>query len=166
MRYSAFGGAAATKIALQPIKQAMKILFRQKQGSRPTRFLIAGEGGQGIQTAAQVLAKAAFEEGKSVLYIPNFGVEQRGGASIAFLVIDKEPVVYPKFEKADILVILSERIKKRVKRYQSSKTEVISDQNNISALKKILSLTKIVKKETLKRALKEKLGAKFKDEDF
>lgn len=130
------------------------------------KILIAGEGGQGIQTAGQVLAKAAFEEGKKVLYIPNFGVEQRGGASLAFVVIDKNPVVYPKFEKADILVILSERIKKRVIRYQGPKTKVISEKNNILALKKILDLTKIVKKEILKKILKEKLGARFKDEEF
>lgn len=130
------------------------------------KILIAGEGGQGIQTAGQVLAKAAFEEGKKVLYIPNFGVEQRGGASIAFVVIDKNPVVYPKFEKADILVILSERIRERVIRYQGPKTKVIKEKNNIVALKKILDLTNVVKKETLKKTLKEKLGAKFKDEEF
>jgi len=130
------------------------------------KILFAGEGGQGIQTAAQVLAKAAFKEGKNVLYIPNFGVEQRGGASIAFLVIDERPVVYPKFEKADILVILSERIKARVERYQGSETILISEKDNLSALKKILGTTKIVKKENVKKALKEKLGVKFKEREF
>lgn len=130
------------------------------------KILIAGEGGQGIQTVAQVLAKAAFKEGKNSLYIPNFGVEQRGGASIAFLVIDKNPVVYPKFEKADILAILSKRVKKRVEKYQGLKTRVISDENNLIVLKKILNLTKVVKKETVKSCLKEKLGVKFKDEEF
>lgn len=130
------------------------------------KILIAGEGGQGIQTAAQVLAKAAFKEKQNVLYIPNFGVEQRGGASIAFLVIDKKPIVYPKFEKADILVILSERIKNRVVRYQGPETKIIKEKDNVSALKKILSLTNIVKRENVKQALKEKLGSKFKDEEF
>lgn len=130
------------------------------------KILIAGEGGQGVQTAAQVLAKAAFEEGKKVLYIPNFGVEQRGGASIAFLVIDKNPVVYPKFEKADILGILSDRISKRVARYKGPDTKVISVSDNLTLLKKILKETGVVKKETVKRALKEKLGARFKDEKF
>lgn len=130
------------------------------------KILFAGEGGQGVQTAAQVLAKAAFKEGKKVLYIPNFGVEQRGGASIAFLVIDKNPVVYPKFEKADILVILSGRIKDKIERYQGPQTKIILKDNNIAALKEILKLTKIVKKETVKNALKEKLGERFKDEEF
>lgn len=130
------------------------------------KILIAGEGGQGIQTAAQALAEAAFKEGKNILYIPNFGVEQRGGASIAFIVIDKNPVVYPKFEKAELLVILSDKIKNRIKRYQGPKSKVIIEKNNISALKKILNLTNVVKKETLRALLKEKLGSKFKDEKF
>lgn len=130
------------------------------------KILIAGEGGQGIQTIAQVLAKAAFKEEKKSLYIPNFGVEQRGGASIAFVVIDKNPVAYPKFEKADILAILSARVKERVEKYQGPNTKVISDKNNLLVLKKILELTKIVRKETAKSCLKEKLGAKFKDEEF
>jgi len=128
------------------------------------KILIAGEGGQGIQTIAQVLARAAFREGKNTLYIPNFGVEQRGGASIAFLVIDKNPVVYPKFEKADVLATLSERVKDQVKKYQGPKTKIISDKDNLSVLKKILNLTQIVEKETLKKVLEEKLGAKLKTE--
>lgn len=120
------------------------------------KILIAGEGGQGVQTAAKILAKAAFIEGKNVLYIPNFGVEQRGGVSIAFVVIDKNPISYPKFEKADILVVLSSKIKDRVQRYQGSKTKLIEEKDNFSALEKILNLTKIVKNETIKRVKNER----------
>lgn len=130
------------------------------------KILIAGEGGQGIQTAARVLAQAAFNEGKKVLYIPNFGVEQRGGISLAFVVIDNQPVVYPKFEKADILVVLSPQAMDRVKNYQSPQTKLIKPANNILALKEIIRLSGIVKKETVSQLLKEKLGEKFKDEEF
>jgi len=130
------------------------------------KILIAGEGGQGIQTAARVLAQAAFNEGKKVLYIPNFGVEQRGGISLAFVVIDNQPVVYPKFEKADILVVLSPQAIDRVKNYQSLKTKLIKPASNILALKEIIKLSGIVKKETVSQLLKEKLGEKFNDEEF
>ena len=51
------------------------------------RVVIAAEGGFGAQTAAAVLAEAAYESDKEALYIPNFGVEQRGGVSVAFLQI-------------------------------------------------------------------------------
>jgi len=129
------------------------------------KILIAGEGGQGVQTIAQVLAKAAFKEGQKALYIPNFGVEQRGGASLAFLVFGEE-AVYPKFNQADYLVLLSPRVKKRTELYQGKRTKVIKEKNNLQALKQILTLTQLVKKETIRECLREKLGEKFKDEEF
>ena len=89
------------------------------------KVLIAGEGGQGIQAIAEILAKAAFLEGKKSLYIPNFGVEQRGGVSLAFVVINERPVVYPKFAKANILAILSDRSWERVKDYVNQETKII-----------------------------------------
>ncbi len=130
------------------------------------KILIAGIGGQGAQTAAQVLAKAAFREGKKVLYIPNFGVEQRGGASIAFVVIEEKTVVYPKFRTADVLGLLSNKIEERIKRYQGPKTKVIREKDNLILLKQILKATQVVKKETVKQALKEKLGARFDEKRF
>ena len=89
------------------------------------KILFAGEGGQGVQVAAEILAKAAFLDGKKSLYIPNFGVEQRGGVSLAFVTIADQAVVYPKFDKADILVIFSDRSIERVKSYFGPKTQVI-----------------------------------------
>lgn len=89
------------------------------------KILLAGEGGQGVQLAAEILSCAAFLENKNTSLIPNFGVEQRGGVSLAFVVIDNQPVIYPKFEKADILAILSDRSWKRVKNYIDEKTKII-----------------------------------------
>lgn len=89
------------------------------------KVLFAGEGGQGVQVIAEILAKAAFNECQFASCIPNFGVEQRGGISLAFVAIDNQPIVYPKFEKADILAILSDRSFERVKPYLNSETEVI-----------------------------------------
>ncbi len=37
-----------------------------------------GRGGQGAVTAAEILAKAAFEDGKFSQAFPFFGVERRG----------------------------------------------------------------------------------------
>lgn len=96
------------------------------------KILVAGEGGQGVQVIAQILAKAAFDEGKQVLYIPNFGVEQRGGVSIAFLQISTSYISAPKFEKSDYHVILSNRSYERTKSYISEDTVVISDKDIVS----------------------------------
>lgn len=91
------------------------------------RILIAGEGGQGIQAVAEILAEAAYEEGKQVLYIPNFGVEQRGGVSIAFLQIGAKPIGSPKFAVADIVIALSRRAVRRVRQYVGEKTVFVYD---------------------------------------
>ncbi|MGB4510981.1 MAG: 2-oxoacid:acceptor oxidoreductase family protein, partial [Thermacetogeniaceae bacterium] len=73
------------------------------------RIAIAGEGGQGVQSVAMILTEAAALDGKEFLYIPNFGVEQRGGVSIAFVQIGDEKIGAPKFKTGDIVIALSDR---------------------------------------------------------
>lgn len=142
------------------------------------KILFAGEGGQGVQLAAEVLAKSAFKEGKPCLLIPNFGVEQRGGISVAFVVIGKS--AYPKFDQADILAIFCDRAVERVKKHVGPKTKIIYsplvtldiglgekvavEKNELSVkvwnmfvLSKIVDITGIVKKETIKEVLEERL---------
>ena len=92
-----------------------------------TKILIAGEGGQGVQTTGKILAEAAFHQELKSLYVPNFGVEQRCGVSIAFVQISNQELTYPKFGKADILVVLSERSIKRSENYISPQTKIISN---------------------------------------
>ncbi|HEB01499.1 MAG TPA: ketoisovalerate oxidoreductase [Candidatus Portnoybacteria bacterium] len=89
------------------------------------KILIAGEGGQGVQTIAKILSTAAYFKGKESLFVPNFGVEQRGGVSIAFVQINNQPIPYPKFAQADLLVVLSQRSVKRVSSYIGKDTLVI-----------------------------------------
>ena len=51
-----------------------------------------GRGGQGAVTAAEILAKAAFEDGKYSQAFPFFSVERRGAPVMAFTRIDDSPV--------------------------------------------------------------------------
>ena len=51
-----------------------------------------GRGGQGSVTAAEILAKAAFKDGKYVQSFPFFGVERRGAPVMAFTRIDDKPI--------------------------------------------------------------------------
>jgi 2-oxoglutarate ferredoxin oxidoreductase subunit gamma len=90
------------------------------------KILIAGEGGQGVQLIAEVLARTAYKLSKYSLYIPNFGVEQRGGVSIAFVQIDSHPIAYPKFKEADFMVLMCQRAKERVRPHLGKTTHVIS----------------------------------------
>ena len=68
-----------------------------------------GRGGQGAVTAAEILAKAAFEDGKFCQAFPFFGVERRGAPVMAFTRIDDKPIrrryqVY----KPDYVVVLDD----------------------------------------------------------
>ncbi|HHY36728.1 MAG TPA: pyruvate oxidoreductase subunit gamma [Firmicutes bacterium] len=92
-----------------------------------TKIALAGEGGQGVQAVGEILAEAAFLAGMEAAYIPNFGVEQRGGVSIAFVQMGTERIGAPKFKKADILVALSQRAVERTKRYLTPNTLFIYD---------------------------------------
>ncbi|MGC8585005.1 MAG: 2-oxoacid:acceptor oxidoreductase family protein [Thermoplasmata archaeon] len=51
-----------------------------------------GRGGQGAVIASEILATAAFFEGKYVSSFPYFGVERRGAPVTAFTRIDTKPV--------------------------------------------------------------------------
>jgi len=73
------------------------------------KILLAGEGGQGVQTVAKVLTLAAQKSGKKTSYLPSFGVEQRGGVSLAYVQIAEENIPYPRFQKADIVVAFCDR---------------------------------------------------------
>jgi 2-oxoglutarate ferredoxin oxidoreductase subunit gamma len=87
-----------------------------------TKLVLAGEGGQGVQSVAEIIAEAANEEGKQALYIPNFGVEQRGGVSLAFVQISDKKIGSPKFQTGNIVVALSDRAVHRTRQYVGPKT--------------------------------------------
>ncbi len=53
---------------------------------------ILGRGGQGAVTASQLLAIAAFYDGKESQAFPHFGVERRGAPSTAFTRIDDKKI--------------------------------------------------------------------------
>lgn len=92
------------------------------------RIALGGEGGQGVQSVAKILVEAAYQENKNVIYIPNFGVEQRGGVSIAFSQISDTPIGEAKFAKGDIVIMLSDRAIDRCAQYvDPEKTIVIYD---------------------------------------
>ena len=69
----------------------------------------SGSGGQGIITAAIVLAEAVcVYEGKFVSQTQNYGPEARGGTSRAGVVISSESIDYPKIIKPDLLLAMNQ----------------------------------------------------------
>ena len=95
--------------------------------TKGAKIVLAGEGGQGVQSVANILVEAAYEEGKEALYIPNFGVEQRGGVSVAYVQISEASIGSPKFKFADIIIALSGRAVHRSKKYVNENTLFVYD---------------------------------------
>lgn len=105
------------------------------------RILVSGEGGQGIQVISKMLATTAHRSDMKSVYVPNYGVEQRGGVSLGFVQISNQEIGFPKFQNADILVILAERAIPRVREYIAKNTLIIYDETLVpeSSLKDITS---------------------------
>lgn len=82
------------------------------------KLLLSGDGGQGIQLLADIICVAAFQNNLHVSFIPNYGLEQRGGVSLAYIKISDKEIGYPRFNKPDILLIMSEQARERTKKNQ------------------------------------------------
>ena len=67
-------------------------------------IVFAGFGGQGILFAGNVLAQAAMDEGREVLWIPSYGPEMRGGTAFCTVLIADEPIGSPVVDRPDIAV--------------------------------------------------------------
>ena len=73
------------------------------------RMVFSGSGGQGVITAAIILAEAAvLYEGLIAVQSQVYGPEARGGACKAEVLIAEKKVSYPKVNKADILLVMSQ----------------------------------------------------------
>lgn len=111
------------------------------------KILIAGEGGQGVQTISKILLDILNNKNFEISFVPNYGVEQRGGVSLGYIKFGKENIYYPKFLKADIMIVLSERAFKRADDYINKDSIVIYN-------------TDLVKSQNIKK-IKNSYGFQF-----
>jgi len=75
-----------------------------------------GRGGQGVVTSADILAVAAFKEGKYTLSFPMFGAEKRGTPVSSFLRISDKPIVVrDEIYNPDYVVVLDPTVMDSVK---------------------------------------------------
>lgn len=67
-----------------------------------------GRGGQGAVTSAELLARAAIDEGKYAQAFPSFGPERRGAPVQAFdRISDKEPIrIRAEVTEPDVVIVL------------------------------------------------------------
>jgi pyruvate ferredoxin oxidoreductase gamma subunit len=72
---------------------------------------IHGRGGQGVVTLADLLGKAALNDGKEAQALPFFGVERRGAAIKACVRISGEPILLRSMSyKPDIIALMHENM--------------------------------------------------------
>jgi 2-oxoisovalerate ferredoxin oxidoreductase beta subunit len=65
---------------------------------------LAGAGGDGAQTAAMIVARAAINEGFDATHIPSYGPESRGGTSYADVRLAESEVLSPAAPAPHVLV--------------------------------------------------------------
>ena len=69
---------------------------------------LVGKGGQGLLLLGAVLADAVAQEGKKVVMTQRHGAQQRGGISLADLVISDSEIDFPLVTTPDILLALTQ----------------------------------------------------------
>jgi 2-oxoglutarate ferredoxin oxidoreductase subunit gamma len=74
-----------------------------------SRLVFSGSGGQGVITAAIILAKAAvIFEGKNATQSQSYGAAARGGATRSDVLISDSDIYFPKVVQPNILVSLTQ----------------------------------------------------------
>jgi 2-oxoglutarate ferredoxin oxidoreductase subunit gamma len=73
------------------------------------RLVFSGSGGQGVITAAIILAEAAvLHENLIATQAQAYGPEARGGATRSDVIISDAPIRYPKVTQPNVLVCLTQ----------------------------------------------------------
>ncbi len=99
---------------------------------RKAEVLLAGLGGQGVQLAGDILARACTEAGKQVSVLPSYGAEARGTLIRAEVVISEEEIVYPGVLEPDIVVAFSQEAYDYFRPILTDSTLVFYDSASVS----------------------------------
>ncbi len=70
---------------------------------------LSGSGGQGVITAAIILAEAAVAEGKEAVQSQSYGPEARGGASKSEVIIDDKAIYHPHVIVPDLVLAMTQK---------------------------------------------------------
>ena len=73
------------------------------------RIIFSGSGGQGVITAAIILAEAAvIYEDLNAVQTQAYGPESRGGATRADVILSNQPIYYPKVDQPNVAICLTQ----------------------------------------------------------
>ena len=92
-----------------------------------TQIRLAGSGGQGIILASIILAEAALLDKKFAAQSQSYGPEARGGVCKAEVVIADEEIDYPKVQKVDVLLVLTQESLTKYSKETVSDSIIVAD---------------------------------------
>ncbi len=99
-----------------------------------------GRGGQGVVTAAELIAIAAFYEGQEAQAFPNFGVERRGAPIEAYARIDEKSIkLHSQIYEPDFLIIQDDTLLSAERTFRGVKKGakvVVNSKKDFSEIKK------------------------------
>jgi 2-oxoglutarate ferredoxin oxidoreductase subunit gamma len=157
------------------------------------RMVFSGSGGQGVITAAVILAEAAvIHEGLVAVQSQAYGPAARGGATRSDVIISTSTINYPKVVQPNVLICLTQeayntfssiirpggllitdnrfvKIKKKVDAQQKEipMYRTVMDEVgkplvfNICMLGAVISLTNLVKAESIMKVLEDRIPLNF-----
>lgn len=102
------------------------------------RFVFSGSGGQGIVTAAIILAETAvLREGLEASQTQSYGPEARGGATRAEVIIADSPIRYPKVIQPNVLSCLTQEAYNKYSSIIRPGGILLSDSRYVKPAKKV-----------------------------
>lgn len=153
------------------------------------QIVLAGTGGQGLILGGVTLAKAAVLEGKNAVQTQTYGIQSRGGYSQSEVVISDEEIYFPKCDRPDLVLALSQGGYDRYKNIISDECIILYDQDVVKSsdrvhdvgypfsakavdignakainslfLGSVLKLCPVVSKESLAKILEDSLPVKI-----
>ncbi|MBF0200452.1 MAG: 2-oxoacid:acceptor oxidoreductase family protein [Desulfamplus sp.] len=103
-----------------------------------TRLIFSGSGGQGVITAAIILAEAAvIHEGMEATQSQSYGAAARGGATRSDVIISEETILFPEVNQANILVCLTQQSYNEYSSLIRPGAFVITDSKYVQIAKKV-----------------------------
>jgi 2-oxoglutarate ferredoxin oxidoreductase subunit beta len=93
---------------------------------KPCSIVVGGSAGEGVQSAAEILARAAISSGLHVTKKSSYPVTVQVGFSTADLIISSQPILCHAFDQPDVALITSaDGLQHNLKRIKAMRTGIL-----------------------------------------
>jgi 2-oxoglutarate ferredoxin oxidoreductase subunit gamma len=102
------------------------------------RLVFSGSGGQGVVTAAIILAEAAaVHENLEAVQSQTYGAAARGGATRSDVIISDEPINFPKVIQPNVLITLTQEAYSKYQQIIRPGGLLITDKRYVTTSRKV-----------------------------